>query len=233
MSTQISTLMARLKALGERFDARSKRERALIAAAAIGGIALIGFSLFVEPKLVRTEIARRSTAQLTGDAQVLESQLQALSLQLQTDPDAARKAEIARLRSELARVEGALRDLERGFVPPQRMNDLLERLLAGHTHLRLVSLKSLPPVNLADVGAAAKDGKDSVASGMPVGLYKHGVEVRITGTYADLYAYLLALERHDQKLLWGDVRLVVEEYPRAQMVIVVHTLGTDKAWLKL
>lgn len=232
--------------LAARFNAYSQRERALLAAAVIGGILMLGFSLFVDPNLSRAKIAKRLAEQQKNDLFSVEAQLQSIKAQLKVDPDAGRKAEIARLQGELARIESAVKNLEGGLVPPAQMNAVLDRLLAGNTNLRLLSLKSLPPVNLADTGkpaavavpGTAANSVPNAAPATPVvvdalGLYKHGVEIRLEGGYADLHAWLTQLESTQQKILWGDVRFQVVEHPRSVMVLTIFTLSTDKAWLAI
>lgn len=221
------------KKLGERYDAYSRRERSLIAGMTVGGVLLLGFTLLIDPSFARARVADRTATQQSADVQSAEAQLQILKTQLQVDPNAGTKAEIVRLKSDLARVENALRNLEGGLVVPERMNAVLERLLAGNSGLRLVSLKSLPPVNLADTGKPA-DGQAKAAPASPLlGLYKHGVEVRIEGNYADLHAWLSQLEKSEEKILWGGVSLQVAEHPRSVMSVTIYTLSTDKAWLAI
>lgn len=220
----------KLQKLGQRFDARLPRERALLAAAAVGGIVLLGNAFFIDPPLARSRQLHRQAGQQMEETRTLAAQAGALKTQLAADPDAARKAEITQLKAELAGVEADLKALEGNFVAPDQMNGLLEQLLSSHSRLRLLSLKSLPPVNLAE----AKKGEGTAeSSGSPLGLYKHGVEIRLEGSYADLYAWLLQLEGTQRKLLWGDARLTVIEHPRTVLTLTVYTLSTDKAWLAI
>lgn len=229
----MSDLQAQWKKLGARFDAYSQRERTLLAAAIVGGVLLVGFSLLVDPNFARARVVNRLAMQQGSDVQSAEAQLQVLQSQLKVDPDAGRKAEIDRLKSKLVDVENALKKLEGGLVAPERMNVVLERLLAGNAGLRLVSLKSLPPVNLADTGKPADGDIKAAAAGLLLGLYKHGVEVRVEGSYADLYTWLSQLEGTREKILWGDARLLVVEHPRSQLSVTIYTLSTDKAWLAI
>ncbi|MFC5301500.1 type II secretion system protein M [Azospira restricta] len=222
---------AQLQKLGQRFDARAPRERALLAAAAVGGIVLLGNALLIDPPLLRSRQLHRQTVQQVEEAKALAAQSGALQAQLAADPDAARKAEIARLQAALAGVEAELKALEDNFVPPEQMNGLLEQLLGSHSRLRLLSLKSLPPVNLAEAKKA--DTPTPAATDNRLGLYKHGVEIRLEGGYADLYAWLRQLEGAQRKLLWGDARLTVVEHPRAVLTLTVYTLSTDKTWLAI
>lgn len=215
--------------LASRFDAYSQREKALLAVVAVGGIVMLGFTALIDPNLAKVRTAERLVAQQQNDASNVEALLQSVKVQLKLDPDAGRKAALEKLKAELLAVENAVRNLEGGLVAPEKMNTVLERLLAGNSRLRLLSLKSLAPVNIADAGKA--EGAKSPIGGL--GLYKHGVEVRLEGSYADLHAWLSQMESTEQKILWGDVRLQVVEHPRSVLSLTIFTLGTDKAWLAI
>lgn len=216
--------------LTERFNVRPVRERALIAAAIIGSVLLVGNALLVDPLLLRARQALRQGGQQTAEADGLAAQAGTLRAQLANDPDAPLKGALAGLQDELRTVEGRLKALEARFVPPEQMTDVLENLLASHARLRLVSLRSLPPANLANAGK-----KDEAAAALPeaLGLYKHGVEMRVEGSYADLYAWLAQLEAAQRKLLWGDIRFTVVEHPRSQLTLTIYTLSTDRSWLAI
>ena len=65
-----------------------------------------------------------------------------------------------------------------------------------------------------------------------VEVWKHGVELRVQGSYADLTSYLSELERLPQRLIWGEVRLKAE-YPRSELHLKIYTYSLDQAWLRL
>ena len=227
---------AKWQALGGRFDAKSKRERVLIAAAVVGGILLLGNALLVEPVSIKARQLQRQSELQSMETNGLLGQMAAVRAQLQADPDAGRKGEISQFRIRLSEIETALKALEDGFVPPSQMNGVLEDLLRSHGRVRLVSLKSMPPTNLAELPKAGEQDKSAEvrpAGPAPLGLYKHGVELKLEGSYADLYAWLAQVEAGQRKLLWGEVRFSVVEYPRAVMSLTVYTLSTDKAWLAI
>jgi MSHA biogenesis protein MshJ len=146
------------------------------------------------------------------------------------DPDAAAKAELAGLQQQLGAVDERLKKLQDALVPPAEMNGLLERLLAKHAGLRLVTLKTLPPESILGTKAVA-DGKPLSAQDFNV--YRHGVELQLEGSYPEMLSYLSQLEKADKKILWGALSFSVVEHPKARMIITVHTLGADKAWLAL
>lgn len=238
---------------GQSFDAKTPRERALLAVAVIVGTVLLGNMLLLDPLLVRSRQVQKQIDQQKQEAQMLTEQAALLTEQVRSDPDAVKKTKANHLRADLAGIESELNALAVSFVPPEEMDGLLENLLAGYPRLRLVSLKSLPPVNLAEAGSAdtpAPAGRGGAAipnrsSGAEtervrppapssnVGLFRHGVEIQLEGSYRDLHAWLAQMETAQQKLLWGGLRFSVVEYPRARIVLTVYTLSTDKAWLAI
>lgn len=65
------------------------------------------------------------------------------------------------------------------------------------------------------------------------GLYRHGVELVLEGSYADLLGYLKAMEALPQRVLWGSASLKVGQHPRTTLTLRVYTLSRDPNWLEL
>ncbi len=218
--------------LAARYDALQLRERWLVAAAVLGGIVLIGYSLFLEPALKRAQLAERSVAE--SRALISSTQAQSVALQASSpDPDVAARAELDGLRTQLSELAGRLEVMETTLVPPQRMAGLLEEMIGRKTGLRLLALKTLPVAPLLEKSvvpdAAAKAVEKPVNSSS--GLFKHGVEIKLEGSYQELSAYLERLEQSKLKLLWSSVALSAENHPKLVLTLTVFTLSLDRAWL--
>ena len=69
-------------------------------------------------------------------------------------------------------------------------------------------------------------------AGSPL-VYKHGVELVVKGSYADLTQYLMRLEGLPWQMFWGKAELKVEEYPKATLTLTLFTLSLDKTWLRI
>lgn len=218
------------KRLSARYSAMSPRERRLVAAAAVLGPLLVGNTLLVDPAFNRAGILRRSIEQQQASAADLQAQAANLRIQLQADPDAPKKSELAALKGQVAMVDERLKQLQDTLVAPEEMNALLERLLARHAGIRLISLKTLAPESIFP-RPAATDGKPTPRRQFDI--YRHAVELRLEGSYLDLLAYVDQLEKADRKILWSSLQFSVIEHPRSQLTLVVYTLGSDKAWLSI
>lgn len=227
-----------------RFDALNARERWLVSAAVLGGIVLIAHSLFVAPAQVRAQLAERSLIEQSGQLAALNAQMQALQSPSQ-DPDVAARAELTGLKNQLAEQASRLALMESSLVPSHQMPGLLEDMIGGRTGLRLLSLKTLPVAPVLSkkaVVAKVEPGKSPetpanssvpvLASAQPSeGLFKHGVEISLEGSYQELAGYLERLEQAKTKLLWSSVSLSADKHPRLVLTLTVFTLSLDRAWL--
>jgi MSHA biogenesis protein MshJ len=232
----MSSLSQQWKQISSKYAALSRREQIIVALALVLGPLLIGNSLFVDPQSTRSKVIRTNIETQSSSLVSMQTQLLGLQQQLTIDPDAGKKAELAALTAQRDQLDEQLRQVGTALVRPQDMNGLLEGLLARHSGLRLVSLKTLAPQSVL----REKEGAREVAKagdGKPVerafDLYRHGVELRLEGSYGQLQAYLVQLEKLPQRLLWGQLNYRVIDFPRSEMTLTVYTLSPDKTWLTL
>lgn len=218
--------------LNERYVALSQRERTMVALAVVLGPLMIGYSLFVDPQSARLKAMQATLSSEAASVANLQAEAANLQQQLSIDPDAGRKADLAALNGERDKLDEQLRQFSSVLVRPEEMNGLLERLLARHVGLRLVSLKTLPPESVLPA-SEAKEGDGKPAEQRSFDLFRHGVEIRLEGGFGQLQAYLAQLEKLQQKLLWGKLEYRVLDYPRAELILTVYTLSPDRTWLAL
>ena len=208
------------------FDARNSRERMILGIAVIGSILWLGMNSWVWPSIANARKLAIESAQSTQTVADLRTQTVLLQNQL-ADPNAKAKAALEQLQKRLSEQEPQLRGAEAVLVPANKMPQFLESLLARSRSLKLVSLKTLAPEPLVSA-SDAKPAEGSAASGS---LYKHGVEIRISGSYADLVGYLNDLEKAPQKVIWTRLELTANDYPVSTIALTVYTLSLDKSWL--
>lgn len=230
------------KALVEKFEARSRRERALLA----GVVLVCLFSLM--DGLALTPLSRKVNAQTSGadqsqaDLQTTQQQIKNLSLEAASLTQ-THKQEMARLQKELDDADAKLHEYDATLVRPEAMDALLEHLLSHRKGIRLQSLQTLAPEPVLQRPKKADDGKAPnggvpapavIAKGEDSGnIYRHGVELKLVGSYADLLGYLSELEQAPERLLWDQASFKVDAYPKTVLTLRVYTLSLDKVWLKL
>lgn len=284
--------------LVRRFHQRQQRERLILITCGVALVGMLADQLWLGPALKDWQAARGALATVRQQQETLQAdidQRQARSATLARQ----HQADLALWRQRLKDGDEALRRHADALVGPDRMLDLLEKLLARHGEVRVRSLRSLgrsdvlnpgtsaalaagrqaalaqppatvapqsAPTNLASSAAAQTRAVTAAVTAVPAvlangvpglqeqpgqpaapstmapanaaptpagGLYRHGVELQLEGSYADLLAYLQAMEALPQRMLWGSASLQVDQHPRCVLTLRVHTLSRDPHWLEL
>jgi len=227
-----------------KFAALSRRERAIVAGALVFGGGFLIFNFGIDPSLQKARGATR--AEVAARTELAQQQAMVAVLKTQNaDPDAPNRKRLAQTKQELVTVSERLASFEAGMVPPARMQAFLQGLLAKNRAIEVLGLKTLPvmpvgaPVAAEKTDAAAvaqgpgkeKPAQGAVKPGAVEGIYQHGIEITVAGSYNDLLNYLAELERLPQRVMWNSVSLKADKYPRNVMKLTVYTLSLDKNWL--
>ena len=232
-------LKDRWQAWSARFAALQQREKIMVIGAIGVAILFGGFTLWIEPGQLQTTRLKKTLDQQQAEQTQLSTQLTALAAQ-NTDPNAANREALQKLRDQLSGTDRDLKTFDRTLVAPTQAPALLQTLLARHRGLKMVSLATqapqpliAPPVSKEPAEKVKPDkARTDEAQQMPGGnIYKHGIEIKVAGSYPDLLAYVADLEASPQKLLWGDMRLAVTNHPISELTLTVYTLSLDATWL--
>ncbi|QDX81702.1 hypothetical protein B9N43_10820 [Denitratisoma sp. DHT3] len=209
-----------------------------------------GYTLGVEPALIKYRALEKQLTQQRSDLTIATTQLSALKTRYR-DPDGVNRAALDETLGKLAQLDQQLHQYDSALVPPGRVPQLLNTLLVRHRGLQLVSLRTLDPAPLL-APTANEAGKTTVkreetaslpspslSASSPLAdrergannLFKHGIEIKVAGSYPDLLAYLAELEGSAQKLLWDQMKLSVVAYPRSELTLRLYTLSLESIWL--
>jgi MSHA biogenesis protein MshJ len=216
--------------LAAKVDAMTLRERVLVGVAATAATFVIVFFLTVDPAQRRM---RSLTTQMQSQKEEL-AQIEKAGPVTGADPDAANRARVETLRSQIRAADAALQELQRELVPAGNVNALLQEMLARDSDLALVSLKTLAVEPLVQ-SAKPRDGKaaEPPRAGENAPVYKHGVEITVQGTYSGLHDYLARLERLPSRMYWWRARLNADDDAKLTLSVTVYTLSLDRAWLQV
>ncbi len=226
--------------LAGRVDVMSLRERALIfLVAAMVLVALVN-SLLLDPLRQKETRLSQQLKQDQDSIAAIHAQVQGLVQARGNDPAAASRNRQKALQQKIGRADEELKAMQKGLVQPGQMTAVLEDILQREGQLQLVSLKTLPVGNVLDGAAAARDKPAAEQGAGPEAkkevagqVYKHGVELVVRGSYADLQHYLARLEGLPWQMFWGQAELKAEEYPQSVLKLTLYTLSLDKTWLSI
>lgn len=221
-----------------KIDALSQRERIAVFGAVIAVIVYLAFMLFLDPVQMRRKALDAGVAQQRAEIQAIQAQIAALESK-RVDPDAANMARRNDVQNQIAEIDVSLKDMHRNLVPAEKMKALLQDMLSHQPRLQVLALRTLPVTPLVDKPAKAEKGDAPAAGAVPAprsvagddNVFKHGVEITLQGSYADLYDYLARVEKLPWRMFWSRASLNAEDYPRLKLTVTIYTLSLDKAWL--
>lgn len=192
-----------------RIDEMTLRQRAMLfATLSLAVIALVHIG-FIEPVLVKqktlVEQAKRDQSQLGA----VRAQIGDLIKRQQSDPE---QAALRVLEQRVAEAERSLAAKKETFAAATRLPGLLKDLLGRGRPVKLEALRVLPGTQV--------EGSQ---------LYRHGVEMTVSGRYFDLLQYLAELEKLPARFLWGSGELNAQKYPEVRLTLQVYTLTPQRS----
>lgn len=203
--------------LSDRFDLLTRREQWLILISGWIALLFVGFVVFVEPQSKAFAAMKRQMLSVANEITASSNQLIVVERKLRADPDLQIEQKITRLEQENAELDEQLQGRVGSLVTPLQMSGLMEQVLQRSERLKLVSLETLPPVQLI--------------SGDDEGFYIHPVRLKLRGRYFDVVSSLEQLEALPVKYYWQSLNYQVEQYPWADIQLDVYTLGESKDFI--
>lgn len=219
-----------IKKLQRRIDVLSERERGILFAVMVAACVFAAKTLILDPQLKKQAALKAQTQANHKQIAEMQSEMTSRMQALGIDPDAEIKKQIANAQQKLRKMDDDLGGFQKNLVNPERVDALLESILKRNQRLQLVSLKSLPVVNL--MALPNSDDKQTKLSDEQ-SIYKHEVELVLTGNYLDMLAYMRELESMPERLYWSRSQLTVIEYPKSRLSLNLFTLSLEKKWLNL
>jgi MSHA biogenesis protein MshJ len=223
-------MMLWLRDLMDRFDQLSLRERVLVLGALVGVLLLVWDSALMGP-LERDRKGRlQQVEMLRAEVSGLERSTEAIVAQGASDPDRETREAVQQMKKEIAELDTRLAGATSGLIAPNEMLRVLEQMLVrASSKLTLRALRTLPP---EAVVAPAAAGATGATPGRPSAqVYRHGVELELSGTYLDTLNFLQALEALPWRFFWDRIEFAVEQHPQGRVRLLIFTLGLEEGWI--
>ena len=212
-----------LRDLMDRFDQLSLRERVMVLVATLGMIALIWDSVFMKPLDKERTGRLQQIDALRAEVSGLEQSIEALAAQGATKPAAGNRETADALAAEIQELDRRLVGATSGLIEPKEMSHVLEQMLARAKRLKLHGLRTLPPQ--AVIAPNTQPGAPAAQ------IYKHGVELELSGNYLDTLYFLQSLEALPWRFFWDRVEYAVEQHPVGRIKLRLYTLGLEEGWI--
>ena len=208
-----------------RIDALSLRERVFLFLAVIAVCLAFADLVWLEPaKKVHRQLNQRFDKQGT-DLQQARKELDAVATPLDTSK--VLKNEIAAAKTRLDAVNKSIKEVLPSATQSTPLAQVLVHVLRRHEGLTLVSTAALFPEAAVAGAAQASQPAGPSALELPQGLTRQGVELTVSGSYADLTRYVQTLEKLLPHVRWGTMRLKSEKLP-PELTLQLYLIGVEQ-----
>ena len=210
------------KSGAEKYDALSLRERTLIGFTILATIGFTWWQLYADPMLGETRSLVQENSKLSSEVNMTRAAISDIRTRIAAGVNQGKDVKLAQLQRALEDVQERLRLKTIELIDPEQMFQLMSELVYRESNLKLLSLKRRevkPAITLTE------DQQEET------GLYRHVLEVKFSGKFADILKYVQTLEGLDWKLIWDEIEIVSQEYPQIMVRVVISTLSTKKEWV--
>jgi len=192
------------RGLVARLDALSRRERLILFFVVLVSFAALVDTLWLSPaQLAHKQLTQRLAKQGT-ELQGLRDAVRATPKP--DDTNRSLREQVAQTQLQVAEVDQQILKLLPGADAGTPLTRVLVHLLRRHEGLTLVRTVALAP-------EVAGPGNSNGAGSLPAGLTRQGVELTVSGPYADLTRYVAALETALPYVRWGGMTLTSDKGP--------------------
>ena len=213
-----------IKQYADLFDAQTLRERGLIAISVLAVVAFLWWIYYAEPMLQQVDQLKADNLRIGTEVDNTRALVANIRQRIKTGVHQEKEVQLAQLITDLSRLEEQLRVTTIELIDPEKMFTLMNQLIYRDSRLKLVSLQrrevkpAIPPAN-------PEDPQEEPS------IYRHVLEIEFAGKYLDILAYVQTLEGLDWKLLWDEIEIKTDEYPKIVVKLVISTLSTRKEWV--
>lgn len=236
--------MKQWQQLSEKFLQLTIREQFLVLLTGLIAIVFVSYYFLIDKNAIENNSFEKKIVQLTRSNKSQQAVIQTYQEALLLDPNVEIRQKIALFESKLAKIDANLLTLTSDLVDPIQMRFALLELLKVEQGVALLSfeLVGAQPL-LSNVKSNVKPDENSTvkstdeatikeSSEKPsLNLYRHGIKIKLAGSYFDLRDYLLQLEQLSWKFFWQDFNFKVTTYPENELEIEMYSLSTKREFV--
>lgn len=220
----------------ELLDAKEKRERILIFLSVLALIFMIWN--FAIQKIFDQEVdaAQLTIQKLQQDIIRVQNEIAAEAQQLSNDPNKVKKERVGQLQADIVNVDNQLQQLGNRLIKAEQLPGALQEVLLKTAKVKLLHVGTYPAKELMLSGlslqAAVVEGNANAATGdLTAGVYQHLVEIKVSGSFAEIVQLVLSLEQLPWRFYWQSLDYKVKQYPNAEVILRVYTLSAEEGLL--
>ncbi|NTS75857.1 type II secretion system protein M [Catenovulum sp. SM1970] len=205
------------------YSALSQREKLMILLTGLVLIVMVGYSYVLYPMWQKEQAYEKETRQLKMEQRALLNEQIVYLEHLEQDLNAKLSSQQIQLNKTIAGLDKALDESVVNLVHPQTMPAVIQAILEQADGLEITEFSAQQPSPLV------VDTKTE----QQLNLFRHGVSVKVEGSYRQLYQFLAKVEQLPWQFYWHNFNYVVLEHPKAELSVNIYTLSLKKGFIGL
>ena len=220
--------MSKWQEAEQRFGQLQYREKMMLLAVALFCVVYLSVWFGLMPMLQKQADFNKQIAKLDQDIAVTQTQQHALQQALAVDYKGKVLAQIREQQAQVLALDTQLQQLSQGFIAAENMPQVLSGLLAEQSGVQFVSFKVVgtEPVTVAQ----GDQQQDAVQEQV---LYRHNMELKVSGDYFAVQAYLNKIEQAPLQVLITGFHYHVDEYPNGELTLNLATVSSNDTFIVL
>ena len=228
-------LIDNAKDLSKKIDKMSVRERALMLATSLAIVYFSWQSLVVDGITNLKQKLTSNASKMQQQISSLQGQISEVSNSLSLDPIVRLEEKIRKTKQENDELQKKLITMTEKLIPPREMTSLLRSIL-DNKELVVMHVENIAPIPVLAGNDKDKDEdedkkKAATDAALKFQVYKHGIEIVVTGTFFQIRDFLAEAEKLPWKVLWEELEFSVTKYPIATVRMVIRTLSVNASLL--
>jgi len=228
-------LIDNAKDLSKKIDKMSVRERALMLATSLAIVYFSWQSLVVDGVTNLKQKLTSNASEMQQQISSLQGQISEVSNSLSLDPIVRLEEKIRKTKQENDELQKKLTTMTEKLIPPREMTSLLRSIL-DNKELVVMRVENIAPIPVLAGNDKDKDEdedkkKAAKDAALKFQVYKHGIEIVVTGTFFQIRDFLAEAEKLPWKVLWEELEFSVTKYPIATVRMVIRTLSVNASLL--
>lgn len=224
----MSELIAQWQGWFETFKSWEKRKQILVLVGAVFLLVYVINSLFISDARNEVKVATGQIFELKSQIDDLNGQTQGILTEVENSVSNPNSQVALSYKQQIDELDAKLAAYEQQLISAKDMTTLLKKILSEESGLKLVSITSLPAV---DILASTQLPPELQNLPNRTVLYKRGAELVFSGGYFQTVDYLKKLENSGKHIFWDDFSYTVKTYPTATVSLTVYTLTSEEGWV--
>ncbi len=217
----------------------SPREQYLIFFTGLVAIVYIFFNVFIDKNIAQSAQYDKEIKQLMSVNKTKKSSIEIYEQALTKDPNVKLKNQVDAYENKLEKIDSNLLALTSELIDPVQMRFALLELLKTQKGVSLLSFQLVGaqplkmPTNESEedkTPSSLEKNSDDIEQ-VELRLYRHGIKLKLRGSYFQLRDYLTQLEDMSWKFFWKKFDYKLHQYPVSELEIEIYSLSTNQEFI--